>query len=131
MVSSIRSGVSSFIVGCVVIDAQTMAFLGDLAQSLGYPPVFVGNDGDDFLTWVARYEEYASVQKVEDKAKDIHKFLGTPAYKLFRAIPDADRSDYGKIKQVFNAAFHSGAIIEASRAEFSQRSRMAKYMLVN
>ena len=66
------------------------------------------------------------MQKVQDKAKDIHKLLGTPAYKLFRAIPDADRSDYVKIKEVFNAAFHSGAIIEASRAEFNQRSRKAK-----
>jgi len=91
-----------------------------------YPPVFVGNNGDYFLTWVASYEEYVSVQKVEDMAKDIHKFLATPAYKLFRAIPDADRKDYAKIKEIFNAAFHSGAIIEASRAEFNQRSRKAK-----
>ena len=46
---------------------------------------------------MARYEEYFSVQKVEDKAKDIHKFLGTPAYILFRAITYADRVDYTKI----------------------------------
>ena len=103
-----------------------MAFIGDLAQSLGYPPVFAGNDGDDFLTWVARYEEYASVQKVEDKAKDVHKFLGTAAYKLFRAMPEADRGDFKKITDVFTLAFHSGAVIEASRAEFNQRSRKAR-----
>ena len=95
----------------------------EFAQSLGCPPVFEGADGDDFLTWSDRFEQYAIAEEISDRAAEFHKFLGHAAYKLYRGISEKDRRKYDNVRKVFVEAFHSESIGDACRAQFSQRRR--------
>jgi len=105
-----------------------MATSWDFAQSLGCPPIFEGQDGDDFLTWCDRFEQYMASEgiRVKDRAAEFHKFLGKAAYKLYRGIPDKDRRKYDVVHKVFVDAYHSESIMEACRAQFGQRRRGPK-----
>lgn len=103
-----------------------MAYHTTIAQSLGCPPIFEGLDGDDFHTWVDRFEQYTLAEEIPNKAVEFHKFLGNAAYKLYRGIAEKDRRKYDTVKKVFSDAFHSESITDACRAQFGQRRREKK-----
>ena len=96
------------------------------------PPVFEGRQGDDFETWVDRFETWGKVYapRKEDMLLYFPTLLGNSAFAIWRELPLPVKGDYDAVKQSFVTAFSSPAMIDAFRAELKSRDRRPDENLV-
>lgn len=114
---------------------QNQAMAGDGTPRLvinNPPPVFEGRQGDDFETWVDRFETWGQVYapRKEDLLLYFPTLLGNSAFAIWRELPQLVKRDYDAVKQSFTTAFSSEAMIDAFRAELTTRIRKPEENLV-
>ena len=89
------------------------------------PPVFKGNQGDDFETWFDRFEVWSQLHAPGAEVNIFPTLLGDAAFSVFRELSTDDKKDLGKIKETFVKAYASETFIESFRAELVNRKRKA------
>ncbi len=94
------------------------------------PKPFEGNQGDDFLTWVERFELWSDLLEMQDddRIKTFPTLLGDPAFALYKSIVIPAKlppktMHYGYVKSQFIEAFQSEALVDAFRAQLAKRKR--------
>ena len=96
------------------------------------PPSFEGNQGDDFLNWIDRFDAWCAVHapSQNDRLKLFPTVLGGPAFTVYRELAPDRKDNYDRVKADFTAAFSSETYIEAFRAELTTRGRKPNENLV-
>ncbi|MES9904275.1 MAG: zinc finger CCHC domain-containing protein [Sedimenticola sp.] len=90
------------------------------------PPRFEGNQGDDFETWLDRFESWGKIhaRDPKDKLAYFPTLLGNAAFAIYRELdPKIKEKDYDKVIEAFNNAYSSTALVEAFRSEIAVRNR--------
>ncbi len=106
------------------------------------PKAFAGQQGDDFQTWVERFELWADMMGLDDagKMKWFPTLLGDAAFALFKTLEEKPVNEtvkeegkpattetvsekYARVKKLFMDAFQSAVLVDAFRAQLASRKR--------
>jgi hypothetical protein len=87
------------------------------------PPIFEGNQGEDFENWEARFSVWAEVHAPGNKLRIFPTLLGEAAFSVYRELTAAQKQSYTEIETAFKHAYSNADFVDAFRAELTNRNR--------